>query len=295
MAMLLLSAVFTQTWGDRAGAVPDVEYWTEVIGSVRHDHPEFIFAAEAYWGLEWELQQLGFDYCYDKRLDDRLLHEGPGAVRGHLRTGREFQRHLLRFLENHDEPRAASELDPARERAAAVAIATLPGATMWHEGQFEGWRVHVPVFLAQQPREPVDEELRHLHLRLLAAVDGRRRGHWELLDTSGWPGDSSNEQLLAWSWTDDDQRSLVVINDADGPVAGRVHLRWDDVGAHTWQLTDLLSDAVFTRDGPEMADGGLYVELRPWGVPRPCLQQDSGVSRAVETTRRQSDATTEYD
>ena len=265
MAMLLLNSVFARTWGDRAGAVPDDEYWTEVIDAVRDDHPHFMFAAEAYWDLEWELQQLGFDYCYDKRLYDRLLHEGPAAVRGHLQAGLDFQRHLIRFLENHDEPRAASELDPAQERAAAVAIATLPGATMWHEGQFEGWRVHVPVFLARRPAEPVDDDLRQFHLGLIAATNGRRRGTWDLLDTSGWPGDSTNEQLLAWSWTDGDQRSVIVINDADGPAAARVHLRWEDVGAHTWQLTDLLSDEVFTRDGPEMADAGLYVELPPWG------------------------------
>ena len=29
--------------------------------------------AEAYWDLEWALQQQGFDYCYDKRLYDRLV------------------------------------------------------------------------------------------------------------------------------------------------------------------------------------------------------------------------------
>ena len=45
---------------------------------------DFLFVAEAYWDLEWELQQLGFDYCYDKRLYDRLAPRGPGSVRGHL-------------------------------------------------------------------------------------------------------------------------------------------------------------------------------------------------------------------
>ena len=173
-----------------------------MIGSVRERHPDFVFAAEAYWDLEWDLQQLGFDYCYDKRLYDRLIHEGPAAVRGHLQAGLDFQRHLLRFLENHDEPRAASGARTRPGAAAAVAIATLPGAALWHEGQFEGWRVHVPVFLARRPPEPTDEELRRFHLELLAATNGRRRaagrGRWDLLDTtvgpatqamnSCWPG-----------------------------------------------------------------------------------------------------------
>ena len=56
--------------------------------------PDFVFAAEAYWDLEWDLQQLGFDYCYDKRLYDRLIHDGPDAVRGHLHADLDYQRRL---------------------------------------------------------------------------------------------------------------------------------------------------------------------------------------------------------
>jgi len=167
MAMLLLNDVFARTWGGRAGAVPEQEYWTEVIGSVRAEHPDFVFAAEAYWDMEWNLQQLGFDYCYDKRLYDRLVHDSPDAIRGHLHADVDYQRRLVRFLENHDEPRAATEFTPAKERAAAVVIATLPGATMWHEGQFVGWRVRLPVFLGRRPVEPVDQELGRFHVDLI--------------------------------------------------------------------------------------------------------------------------------
>ncbi len=110
MAMLMLNDVFARTWGDRAGAAPEQEYWTEVIGAVRAAHPDFVFVAEAYWDLEWQLQQLGFDFCYDKRLYDRLLHEDASSVRGHLHADLDYQRRLVRFLENHDEPRAAAVL-----------------------------------------------------------------------------------------------------------------------------------------------------------------------------------------
>ena len=40
---------------------------------------------------------------------------------------------------------------PARERAAAVTIATIPGARLFHEGQFEGRKVRIPVFLGRRP------------------------------------------------------------------------------------------------------------------------------------------------
>ena len=160
MAMLMLNDVFGRTWGERAGPMPDTEYWTDVISAVRAVHPDMLFVAEAYWDLEWQLQQLGFDYCYDKRLYDRLLHEPPAGVRGHLDADIDYQQHLLRFTENHDEPRAAGELAPAALRAAAVTVATLPGATLWHEGQFDGWRVHVPVLLGRRPPEADDADLR---------------------------------------------------------------------------------------------------------------------------------------
>ena len=265
MAMLLLNGVFSATWGTRAGDPPEQEYWTEVMRSVRAVHPDLLFVAEAYWDLEWELQQLGFDHCYDKRLYDRLLHEGPESVRGHLRADIGYQRRLLRFLENHDEPRAAAEMAPAKERAAAVAIATLPGATLWHEGQLEGWKVRLPVFLGRRPVEPVDEDLRAFHLRLIAAARQLRRGQWERCDASGWPGDASCDQLLVWSWRDDERRSLVVVNDADAPAAARIHLPWDDLAGRTWLLDDLFAGQRYERDGTEAATDGLYVQLPPWG------------------------------
>ncbi len=100
MAMLLLNSVFSRTWKDRAGSVPGSEYWRDVIRGVRQQSPAFLFIAEAYWDLEWELQQQGFDFCYDKRLYDRLVHEDALSVRGHLTAGLDYQDHLIRFLEN---------------------------------------------------------------------------------------------------------------------------------------------------------------------------------------------------
>ena len=188
MAMLMLNDVFRRTWGDRVGPAPDAEYWSEVIVEVRAlSTRTMLFIAEAYWDLEWELQQLGFDYCYDKRLYDRLVHDDPEQVRGHLHADLAYQQHLMRFTENHDEPRAASESRRRAARAAAVVIATVPGATMWHEGQFEGWRVHVPVLLGRRPIEHDDEDLRGV-----PPPAGRGGAHdlvvatWALCEATGW-------------------------------------------------------------------------------------------------------------
>ena len=141
---------------------------------MRASHPGFLFMAEAYWDLEWELQQQGFDFCYDKKLYDRLEHGPAENVRLHLCADLAYQERLVRFIENHDEPRAAATFPPEKARAAAVLATTLPGAVLLHEGQFEGRKVRLPVFLARRPDEPPDTELRAFY-RLFWAPS-RRKG-----------------------------------------------------------------------------------------------------------------------
>src|SRR5437660_3816421 len=180
MAMLMTNQVFGKTWGPRAGVEPSAEFWPEVTALLRARHPDVVLMAEAYWDLEWELQQQGFDFCYDKRLYDRLEHDSPETVRLHLCADPSYRNKLVRFLENHDEPRAAAVFSPAHERAAAVVVATLPGARLFHEGQFEGRKVRPPVFLGRRPEERADEELRAFYDKLLKAIDNPvfRDGEW---------------------------------------------------------------------------------------------------------------------
>ena len=143
MAMLMLNDVFARTWGDRAGPPRRPSTGRDVIGAVRAAHPDAVLIAEAYWDLEWRLQQLGFDYCYDKRLYDRLAHGDAESVRLHLCADLGYQEGLVRFIENHDEPRAAPrspEDGTGRRRSTAL---TQPGARLVHDGQLQGRRVHV--------------------------------------------------------------------------------------------------------------------------------------------------------
>ncbi|WJV50646.1 alpha-amylase [Streptomyces flavofungini] len=268
MAMLLMNDVFARTWGQCVGAAPREDFWSTVVSAVRGRHPGMIFVAEAYWGLEWALQQQGFDFCYDKRLYDRLLHESPESVRHHLAADEEYQRRLVRFLENHDEPRAARTLHPAKERAAAIVIATLPGATMWHEGQFTARRTHVPVFLDRRPDEPADADLRAFHERLLAQVhkSGMRGGRWRLLDLEGWPDNPSHRDLVAWCWSGPAGRFLVVVNLSGHRSQARVRLPWGELATGETWLTDILDGSGYRRAGSELTGPGLFVDLDAWAA-----------------------------
>lgn len=266
MAMLMTNEVFGRTWGERAGAAPADDYWPTVTERVKQSHPDLLFMAEAYWDMEWTLQQQGFDLCYDKRLYDRLVHDAAESVRSHLQAERGYQERLIRFIENHDEPRAAGTFDTAHERAAAVVMSTLEGARLYHDGQLEGMRTHIPVFLGRGPDEPPDHELRSFYERLLDAVaeSGLRDGDWQLCECTGWPDNDAYRRLVAWCWSTSAGRELVVVNLSASPAQARVHVPWRDLAGRTWTLTDRLGGEAFDRDGNELAGDGLYVGLAPW-------------------------------
>jgi hypothetical protein len=267
MAMLLMNPIFERTWGDRAGGRPAAEYWQEIIPAVKKSCPDFLFMAEAYWDLEWELQQQGFDYCYDKKLYDRLEHAHAESIRLHLCADLGYQNRLLRFIENHDEPRAAAAFPRQKERAAAVTMATVPGAKLFHEGQFEGRRVRLPVFLGRRPKEAPDQDLQTFYKALLAAIDTPllRKGQWLLCPCTGWPDNASYQNLAAWGWVSDDDRCLIVVNLSDGSVQAHVQTPWEEMRGTMWRLVDALSGVTYERDGDEMRGPGLYVDLGPWG------------------------------
>jgi len=268
MAMLMLDDVFARTWGDRAaGPDDDRGYWRPLIESTRATHPDFVFWAEAYWDLEPVLVEQGFDACYDKRLYDRMVHREPASsIRAHLGADVGYQRHMLRFVENHDEPRAASVFDRPAHQAAVASVMTLPGVALLHEGEADGRRLRTPVTLGRRAVEETDGELRSFVDRLMRAVSGGlRRGTWQLVPIDGWPDNQSAERLMAWTWEHPDQRHLVVVNPSDARADGMVRPPWTEL-AGPCTLADLLSGAVFERDGSEIAADGLYVALDPDGI-----------------------------
>jgi hypothetical protein len=266
MAMLFLNAIFERTWSSRAGAQPATEYWVEVISAIKSRHPGFLFIAEAYWGLEWDLQQQGFDFCYDKTLYDRMEHGNAESIRLHLCADLAYQGKLLRFIENHDEPRAAATFAPAKEQAVAVTAATLPGVRLFYEGQFEGRKVRPPVFLSRRPDEPVNRDLQDFYRKLLAAVNQPifREGQFRLCDRTGWPDNASFQNVVAWTWCKDDERYLIVVNLSDTTVQAQVQVPWVGAGDGIWHLLDAFSGTSYERSGKDMVSPGLYVELGPW-------------------------------
>ncbi|MFN0158719.1 MAG: alpha-amylase family glycosyl hydrolase [Bacteroidota bacterium] len=275
MAMLVLDEVFTKTWGTLAGTNEGVhatgEFWREAIDAVRSVHPKWMFIAEAYWDLEWPLQQLGFDYTYDKRLYDRLLREGASSVYDYLKAEKDYQQRSLRFIENHDEPRAARVLsNEAWHVAAATAMATVPGMALFHEGQLDGRTAKLPVQLARRPDEKPAVQIRRFYEKLISSVACPiiQHGEWSLLDIRpAWQGNESWRNFLAHLWQrGTDEARLIVINYAPLNSQCYIGLSLEKTSGVTIEFRDLMSTATYTRERQALLSKGLFFDLPPYGL-----------------------------
>jgi hypothetical protein len=264
MAMLVLPEVFERTWGHQAEL-----FWPKATQRVRKQSPDFVFMAEVYWDLEWTLQQQGFDYTYDKRLYDRLREGHARPVRDHLRADLDYQKKMARFLENHDEPRAAATFGTGVHEAAAVITFLSTGMGFFHQGQFEGRKKRISPHLVRAPLEPTDEALHQFYDRLLAVLRRRtvRDGQWRLLDCApAWDGNGTWDSFLTFAWQGSgDDRLLVAVNYAANPGQCYVRLPFPDLTGRAVRLNDLMSPAGYDRDGNDLLSRGLYLDLPPWG------------------------------
>jgi hypothetical protein len=263
MAMLVLPDVFERTWGIRADL-----FWPKATESVRRKHPRFRFMAEVYWDLEWTMQQQGFDYAYDKRLYDRLRDGHARPVREHFHAGLDYQDKLARFLENHDEPRAAATFSPDVHVAAAVLTFLSPGLRFFHQGQFQGRRNRISPHLVRGPQEAIDPRLEQFYDRLLAVLRRPvvRDGEWQLLDcTAAWEGNWTWDCFVSFAWRGTgDERLLVTVNYAPNQSQCYVRLPFADLGSSRWVLADVIGDAAHEREGNDLRTRGLYLDEPPW-------------------------------
>jgi hypothetical protein len=273
MAMLVMPAVFERTWGIRPAP-----FWPKAIESVRRGHPDFVFMAEVYWDLEWALQQQGFDYTYDKRMYDRLRAQTAGPVHAHFGAPTDYQDKLARFLENHDERRAAWTFAPEIHAAAAVlrvahsrscAPAYLsPGLRFFHQGQLEGRRMRVSPHLVRATVEAADEPVANFSIRLLAVLRRPilRNGSWTLLECQPARDDNTTwDNFITFCWKESaNEWLLVAVNFSPRQSQCFMRTPFPQLAGRTVGLHDLLGPYVYDRAGDDLLARGLFLDLPPW-------------------------------
>ena len=263
MAMLVLPEVFERTWG-----VHSEPFWDRAIERVRARNPEFCFMAEVYWDLEWTMQQLGFDYAYDKRLYDRLHAGRARPIREHLAAGLDYQTKLARFLENHDELRAAAAFPRERHPAAAILTYLVPGMRFFHQGQLTGYKKKISPHLCRGPVEEIDPELHAFYDRLLSLLRKPivRVGNWELLGCHpAWEGNWTHDNFVAFAWHGPAaDHWLVVVNYSEHESQCRLPLPFSNLREDTYRLSDFFSEVSYDRSGEEISAQGLYLDMPAW-------------------------------
>ncbi|MCP4764425.1 MAG: alpha-amylase, partial [archaeon] len=299
MAMLLVSSIFKNAWGDIAGEIPLKEYWTEIIESVKQSHPNFKFIAEVYWGLELELQKQGFDLCYDKGLYDRLIRETPTNIRKYLRESLEYQAKLLRFTENHDEIRCI-EAFKEKYKAAAVITYTSPSAKLFHDGQVEGYTIRIPVQLRRRPHEEQNMETFEFYSKLFYLFNNylSDNGYWRLINVQieekveektkikdyslilkgkgsrfmghgSIPLQISQNPFISYLWEYEEYSILIIVNYSEVQGKGKIHLNQllkSNNSAENFILLDLMKKTIIDFNINQIQNEGLSVIIPPWGI-----------------------------
>lgn len=259
-SMLLLPDVFRGTWQREMQP-----FWRRCTDTVRRDHPGTLFLAEVYWNKEWELQQLGFDFTYDKTLYDRLLNDGAESIRGHLRAAADYQNHCVRFLENDDEQRAAATFASIdHHRGALFITGMVPGMLLCHEGQEDGRRIHCPHHSRRRPAEQGSPFHRRAFRELLhlLAEPARHEGRWHLLE----PRDQGGRSLIGCLWSLPGYHSVcLIVNASWNHVTGAVEA--GPLAERDCQFQDCFANGpLHTAKANDLRSEGLRVSLPPWGV-----------------------------
>ena len=287
MAMLLLNDVFAATWKDYPSSFgpPQSEFWIDAIEAVRCEYPDFLFLAEVYWDLETRLQELGFDFTYDKRLYDHVVGKNPAAVQAHLLGATApFLERGTHFLENHDEQRIASLLSFEEHRAAAVLILSLPGMALLHEGQLTGARERLSVHLGRRRLEPTQAEIANFYGSILKTRQQTNigKGQWRLLrPREAWPGNPtfSNFVVIEWRPASSPSRlngpsgeearevadaplELMIVNLAPHNSQCRIDLT--GIGEHSWNVRNLIGPEAFVHQ--TLKEEGLAFDFAAYGA-----------------------------
>ncbi|MZP29388.1 hypothetical protein GTO91_06680 [Heliobacterium undosum] len=144
---------------DFAHWVP-LDFWREAIPRVKAIKAEVVFIAEAYERMA-DLLSAGFDgiYAFElynqlKSLHEDVRHNDPYYEVQYIRNKIEWERgaylpghRMIRYTENHDEPRTVVTYGGVERSKPPVLLAlTLPGVPMVYAGQENGAAFRPPLF-----------------------------------------------------------------------------------------------------------------------------------------------------
>ena len=266
MAHLILNDVFGQTWKEELDAwsysKPSNEFWEVAIKEAKSKYPNAILLAEVYedWEIE-KLNQLGFDYCYDKALLDKL--EGSAQdVNDYIHyKGESFYGHVAHFVENHDENRVVYNMQGNLEKAKAAGTiaATLGGMIFFNHGQWSGLKNKLDVHLRRGASESADSGTENHYKKLMQIIaDSAFKGpnYYFVYNISG----DKELDFIGYIREVDDAHYLVVVNYASTYGCAEVPI-YNMEGSGMKNVKEMFSGIEYSVDADIMRNVGLTVCL----------------------------------
>jgi hypothetical protein len=258
MAMLHLNDIFEKTWSHLlcGASPPEQEFWAKAHAAV----PGLTLLAEAYWGTESRLLDLGFSFAYDKGLYDAVRDVRLPDLHNRLTAPFAYQSHLARFLENHDEDRCASVFGKDRRPSVGALMGTLPGMRFYHQGELEGSSIRLPITLRNSADEPPDPASTTLFGKILRITkDSVFHGvEWNLLSVTP-EGDDTAGNLVVYEWRSEKAWKVISVNLASCASQGRVNFGDRPLAAKEYIFYDELNDVRYNRTADELRSPGLFV------------------------------------
>lgn len=272
MVMLTLNDVHESAWGwllsKQGFSKPQTEFWHEVISQAKNIRPDFTLLAEVYWGLEWKLQQMGFDYTYDKVIYDRLKNMGADEIRGHLRAERLYQKRSARFIDNHDELPSISSMGKNKAMAAAVIISTIRGLRFYNDMQIKGVDVKIPLqfpFFPAEEHKNVEMEKFYEHLLLIADHPAFHGGEWNLCEPLPHnPEDKTYRNFISFNWIQRRTMKIVAVNYSQETSSCLLKVNIKSKGDSAI-LFEEMSDRFFTFKADNISQGLPLENVPPYG------------------------------
>ncbi|MDT8317167.1 MAG: alpha-amylase family glycosyl hydrolase [bacterium] len=272
-----------------------LEFWREVVDRVKEEVPDTLLLAEAFWMMEgYFVRTLGMHRVYNSAFMNMLKNEENGKYRQSIKNVIEFNPQILKryvnFMNNPDEETAVAQFGKdGKYFGITILMSTMPGLPMFGHGQLEGFaeKYGMEYRRAYQDEKP-DGYLVARHEREIFPLLKKRYlfsevDNFLLYDFYNNEG-HVDEDVFAYSNGAGKERALVVYLNKFRSARGTVrisagHLRGGKIiqtslgeglglmgGEERYCIfRDSITSLEYIRSSDELCQGGLYVELEPFG------------------------------
>lgn len=276
---------------DEFDRVFPVEFWREVVDTVKQRAPDTLLLAEAFWMMEgYFVRSLGMHRVYNSAFMNMLKREENDKYRQTIKNVLDFEPEILKrfvnFMNNPDEETAVAQFgSDDKYFGVCTLMCTMPGLPMFGHGQVEGLHEKYGMeYRRAKWDEPGNHHLVQRHEREIFPIMKKRYlfsgvEQFALYDFVG-EGGGVDEDVYAYSNGAGNERALVLYNNKFKDTRGRIFRaiptrREDgnataptvaealgiDVGSGDWMLfRDASKGLEYLRPMREI-DGGFFWEL----------------------------------